>query len=74
MPKWRHVLREVGKKIKMHLEDKIGFSDEVKIELTKGQKTFLQKICMCLMKLTGANSITINLPGIDITFDKRAGE
>lgn len=69
-----HILKEVGRHFVRSAEAKIGVSAEVKTELTKAEKNFLQKIGIRIrksMKSMGADSVTIKLPGLEITFNER---
>ncbi|MCW4051239.1 MAG: hypothetical protein NWE89_16060 [Candidatus Bathyarchaeota archaeon] len=70
-----HVLKEVGKKIKLHLEDRINLFSSFEIKLSKEEENFLKRMSNRIKKAlekSGIDAITINLGIINITFDRRS--
>ena len=70
-----HVLKDVGIKMKLLLEDKITLSDQLEIRLPKIEENLLKRMSNRIkkeMEKRGIDSITIKLPFIDITFDERS--
>lgn len=65
-----HILKEVGKHFVVSAEEKIGISAEAKIEITREEENILKRIANRVRESMGADSLTIKLPFIDITFDK----